>query len=121
VARYGGEEFGVILPNTSKDGAEVVLHNVVEEIRRLAIPHPTSAVHRGIVTVSVGYATTVPAESDQVADFLNRADHALYEAKAHGRDQLICADAVRAVHTAIPTYMTNSDTMLPQLINYPTP
>ena len=34
-ARYGGEEFAVILPNTARDGAEVVGDRIVREIAAL--------------------------------------------------------------------------------------
>jgi diguanylate cyclase (GGDEF)-like protein len=100
VARYGGEEFAIILPNSEATGAAVVLEEVLLSIRRLAIPHTSSKVSRGVVTVSIGCATAIPTENDSDADLLSRADHALYEAKGKGRDQLICAEAGQAVYSA---------------------
>ena len=100
VARYGGEEFAIVFPNTAT-GAAVVLQDVLQNIRRLAIPHVSSKVSRGIVTVSIGYATVIPTEGESKTDLLNRADHALYEAKAKGRDQVICAEAGQAAFSAI--------------------
>jgi len=88
VARYGGEEFVVILPNTDTAGAAKVLKNALCSVRKLAISHPSSKVSRGIVTVSVGFATIIPGQHDSPSDFLHRADQALYDAKANGRDQL---------------------------------
>ena len=88
VARYGGEEFAVILPNTDTAGAATVLKNILRSVRKLAISHPSSKVSRGIVTVSIGYATVIPGEHDSPSDFLHRADQALYEAKTNGRDRL---------------------------------
>jgi len=38
--------------------------------------------------VSIGCATVIPAEHDSPSAFLRRADQALYDAKASGRDQL---------------------------------
>ena len=99
VARYGGEEFAIIFPNTAA-GAAIVLQNVLQGIRSLAIPHASSKVSRGVVTVSIGYATVIPTEGESEADFLNRADHALYEAKGKGRDQLISAEADQVVYSA---------------------
>ncbi len=99
VARYGGEEFAIVLPNTA-EGADIVLQDVLLGIRRLAIPHRSSKVSRGIVTVSIGYATAVPAKGDSEADLLSRADQALYEAKSKGRDRLICAQADRVAGSA---------------------
>jgi diguanylate cyclase (GGDEF)-like protein len=88
VARYGGEEFAVILPNTDTAGAATVLQNILRSIRELAISHPSSKVSRGVITVSIGCATVIPGEHDSPSDFLHRADQALYEAKANGRDRL---------------------------------
>ena len=88
VARYGGEEFAVILPNTDTAGASTLLKNALRSVRRLAISHPSSKVSRGIVTVSIGCATVIPSEHDSPSEFLHRADQALYEAKANGRDRL---------------------------------
>lgn len=99
VARYGGEEFAIILPNTAA-GSSVILERLLVCIRTLAIPHAFSNVGRGVVTVSIGCATVVPSENDSESALLARADHALYEAKVNGRDQLICDDAERAVLTA---------------------
>ena len=71
VARYGGEEFAIILPNTAT-GAAVILQKVLVGIRSLAIPHTSSKVSRGVVTVSIGCATVVPSENDSEADLLVR-------------------------------------------------
>ena len=99
VARYGGEEFVIILPNT-ETGSAMVLEKVLDGIRSLAIRHRFSKVHRAIVTVSVGCATMIPTENDSGSDLLRRADRALYEAKAKGRDRLICAEAEQVAYSA---------------------
>ncbi len=96
VARYGGEEFAIVLSNTDPAGAATVLENALRSVRKLAIPHPFSKVGRGIVTVSIGSATVIPGDHDSPTDFLQRADQALYEAKANGRDQLICFEQQRS-------------------------
>jgi diguanylate cyclase (GGDEF)-like protein len=90
VARYGGEEFAIILPNTNRTGAATVLTTALRRVRKLAISHSSSNVIRGIVTVSIGCATAIPGENDLPSNLLHQADQALYEAKANGRDQLIC-------------------------------
>ena len=46
--------------------------------------------------MSIGYATVIPNQFDSPSDFLHRADLALYEAKAHGRDQVICFEPAAA-------------------------
>jgi len=88
-ARFGGEEFVVILPQTGAGGAAWVLGQILAGVRDLAIPHPATPLPGGVVTVSIGSATTIPSRDGDASEFLNRADRALYEAKARGRDRLV--------------------------------
>ena len=103
VARYCGEEFAILLPATETAGAASVLLEILETIRALAISHTSSKVSRGIVTVSIGYATAIAGDTASAAAILSRADHALYEAKSNGRDQLICADEL-PIDTFVPSF-----------------
>ena len=81
LARYGGEEFAVLLPGVSLEQARPVL----EQLRR-ATP--------GAQTVSIGFAERGPGE--HIEDTLHRADRALYEAKAAGRDRVVAHEAARS-------------------------
>ena len=89
VARYGGEEFAVILPTTSIDAAMRVGDNIRTALSRR--PFVASAVEETIhvVTVSVGVACYDPGEP--LAQLVQRADTALYEAKKTGRDRVAAA------------------------------
>lgn len=75
LARIGGEEFAVILPHTSMEEAQAVLERL-----RLAIYDK----HHKQVTISIGF-TNVSAIAE---DVYQRADMALYEAKACGRNKV---------------------------------
>ncbi|MCK7542723.1 GGDEF domain-containing protein [Marinobacter bryozoorum] len=78
-ARIGGEEFVVIMPDTELEEAVVVGERLRERIAAMTdTPTP--------VTVSSGVAEAVPAED--VSDVFVRADSALYQAKADGRNRL---------------------------------
>jgi len=84
VARYGGEEFAVVLPETDLSGALKLADACREKLAALAIEH--SGANIGVVTMSVGVASLVPAPEFSAEDLINRADKALYAAKAAGRN-----------------------------------
>jgi diguanylate cyclase (GGDEF)-like protein/PAS domain S-box-containing protein len=86
-ARYGGEEFAVILPNTSPNGALELAERLRCAVKQLRMPHKASEF--GVVTISVGVTTHVPGLwIKQLQGLMSRADAALYEAKAAGRDRV---------------------------------
>ncbi|MCL2388063.1 MAG: GGDEF domain-containing protein [Defluviitaleaceae bacterium] len=87
VARYGGEEFMAILPYTPEDGARLVADRMLEEIRRLKIPHATSPIAE-YVTISIGLVTGERNPGGWIPnDFFRRVDEALFQAKNRGRNQ----------------------------------
>ena len=91
VARYGGEEFTVILPYTDEKGSRFIADKMLQNIRKLKIPHERSEVSK-YVTISIGL-TTINAEMSQNGeDYLKRADTALYRAKSNGRNQYVYID-----------------------------
>ena len=85
VFRYGGEEFVVLLVEQSGVDAEAAMDRMRTEIERLAIPSPATG---GCLTLSVGIAQVDPAVDQTPADWIARADAALYAAKGHGRNRV---------------------------------
>ncbi|OCP09442.1 MULTISPECIES: GGDEF domain-containing protein [unclassified Ensifer] len=86
LGRIGGEEFGIVLPNHSEDAAFVL----AEEIGRTVRDTPIGRFDRPIrLTVSIGLAEAAPG--DTISDVMIRADMALYDAKADGRDRCTIA------------------------------
>ena len=86
VCRPGGEEFMVIMPDTPGDLACAA----AERIRRsvAAEPFVVSGGAREIsITLSAG-VSTIRGASDTIADLIKRADTALYQAKAAGRNRV---------------------------------
>ena len=76
--RTGGDEFVVVLPGTTRDGAEQLagrLRDLLTTMRRGTgqSDHP--------VKMSIGYAALGPGTGD-VDSLVAAADHAMYEAKA---------------------------------------
>ena len=79
LGRFGGEEFAVLMPETSIAQAEQAAERLRAAIERRPMPFPG-----GRVTVSTGVALLAGGEGgDQL---VSRADAALYEAKAGGRN-----------------------------------
>ncbi|MDP1738273.1 MAG: PleD family two-component system response regulator [Caulobacter sp.] len=89
--RYGGEEFTVIMPGARLEDAQRVAERI-----RLHVAGSPFRVAGGkellTVTISVGVATTL-GESDTPDLLLKRADEAVYEAKAAGRNRVIARAA----------------------------
>ena len=75
LARYGGEEFVLLLPACALDDA-------VQIVERLRLVTP-------LVTCSVGLARWDFQEAS--SQLVERADQALYAAKAEGRNRLVLA------------------------------
>lgn len=82
VCRYGGEEFVIVLPGTPLASAEALAHDLRSGVADLSLLLPARR-----VTVSVGVATW-PQHGRTPDDILRAADHALYRAKAGGRDRV---------------------------------
>ena len=91
IARFGGEEFVVLLPGADRAEAQ----SCAERIRR-GVERHTVDTGDGFdvrVTVSIGVAE-VDATIESVKNAVNRADKALYKAKALGRNRVCCSEAV---------------------------
>jgi len=89
VARLGGEEFVALLARTDAEDACRLAEKLRWQVEKMAVPHSASRV-ADVVTISAGAATTIPAQEHRLEDLLRRADEALYEAKAAGRNRVIC-------------------------------
>ena len=89
VARYGGEEFIILLSGTQNKQAINIAEHISAMIRKERIPHEASGVaETGFVTASLGVATVVDCSQSTPSNLIDRADQALYAAKAEGRDRV---------------------------------
>ncbi|MBF0353885.1 MAG: diguanylate cyclase [Alphaproteobacteria bacterium] len=79
MGRIGGEEFALLLPETDLDGALEAARKLRQQISQAVVKHGNL---RFFFTISIGIAEL---KSD-LDDMMKRADQALYEAKAQGRN-----------------------------------
>jgi diguanylate cyclase (GGDEF)-like protein len=82
--RIGGEEFAVLLPDADEDIAASVLERMRVQVEQTHISFHQHTLH---FTFSAG--VTIYESGDQVDGILQRADRALYYAKAHGRNRVV--------------------------------
>ncbi|HEX4130735.1 MAG TPA: GGDEF domain-containing protein [Pirellulales bacterium] len=82
VTRFGGEEFVILMPQTDIDGACIG----AERIRKMIEGKLT-------VTVSGGVAEAINGDTPEL--LLERADAAMYHAKAGGRNRVSFSDGTR--------------------------
>jgi len=80
IGRYGGEEFAIILPDTRLSDARNVLNEIRTRFSELQQPAGDIEFH---VTFSCGLAAW---QGETAQALCERADRALYEAKAQGRN-----------------------------------
>lgn len=85
-ARYGGEEFVVILPMCDLAGALTVAESIRKAVYAQALPHEKGA--NGVVTISIGVASTSATTVESVEALLKVADDNLYRAKEGGRNRV---------------------------------
>lgn len=86
--RQGGEEFVVLLPDITLEEAL----NAAERLRRIADETPVDlGDHPLHITVSIGVAASTAEQPQPLARLLQRADGALYRAKAEGRNRVVAA------------------------------
>ncbi|MGA9926275.1 MAG: GGDEF domain-containing protein, partial [Isosphaeraceae bacterium] len=86
LGRYGGEEFLVVLPGCEASDAQ----GLAERLRRcIACDPAATSMGKVSFTISLGVATIGKGERMGVAEVLQRADEALYQAKREGRNRVV--------------------------------
>lgn len=84
VVRWGGEEFVIVMNQCSLASASIMIERCCNAISQIS--HPKV----GKITVSVGLAQKVTKEMPH--ELIKRADIALYQAKAEGRNRIVKSD-----------------------------
>jgi diguanylate cyclase (GGDEF)-like protein len=86
VGRYGGEEFVVLLNNTDLEGARRVAERM-----RAAVAAATCTIDDHSLETTVSAGVTSLREGEDGTAVFERADAALYQAKAAGKDRVVAA------------------------------
>lgn len=89
IGRYGGEEFAVVLPDTEREAAHTIAERLRACVGEIVVPGTDHA-----ISVSVGVVSEEPGPAETVDAVLDKADHALYEAKRLGRNRVEVFTAV---------------------------
>ena len=92
VYRYGGEEIAIVMRET--DG-EAALRQA-ERVRGAVAHHFSGPAQPRALTVSIGVAS-MPAHAESADQLVGAADHAMYEAKHAGRNQVCLASDVPSI------------------------
>ncbi|RPI32290.1 MAG: GGDEF domain-containing protein, partial [Chloroflexota bacterium] len=84
LCRYGGEEFAILLPETTLSRGRLL----AERLRLLIAEEPVMVEDSAIqVTASLGVAKSTGG-TIELADLVDSADQALYQAKRNGRNRV---------------------------------
>jgi diguanylate cyclase (GGDEF)-like protein len=85
IGRYGGEEFLIVLSGLAEGDPTARLSQLHEAISQKSFLYLTQSI---LITSSFGVAWIEPETSD-VEEIIRRADEALYDAKASGRNRVV--------------------------------
>lgn len=86
VGRLGGEEFVIVLPETLSCGAHVFAEKIRNAINQAMVTIEDTEIS---YTVSIGIASCTDRRSEDADSILLKADQALYQAKAEGRNRVV--------------------------------
>jgi len=99
LARVGGEEFALLLPDTNVPGSVAMAEKIRLAVTALEGLHEKMTVSLGAVTFTPETSTIVGPEL--FAQLFEKADHALYNAKRLGRNQVCQFDQIVASQSKV--------------------
>jgi two-component system cell cycle response regulator len=91
VGRWGGEEFVIALSGAEDAGAKMAAERIRAAVQGMAVEDEDGQEVR--VTISIGACSMIAGESAE--QLLDRADQAMYQAKAGGRNRVVVGSPPR--------------------------
>ncbi|MDR1732831.1 MAG: diguanylate cyclase [Synergistaceae bacterium] len=89
VGRYGGDEFILLLPNVSKQDAEVIVERIRQGFAQLKIPSDDSDPDSPLIHVVMDFGLALyPGGATSLLDTINLADEAMYANKIARKERL---------------------------------
>lgn len=88
-ARYGGDEFLIVLTEVNYEGAKYFCERLRRSVENYHFKNGDDEID---LTVSIGFSMTQSGEVISARELVRCADHALYEAKRRGRNQVVFYD-----------------------------
>ncbi|WP_434618518.1 diguanylate cyclase [Azospirillum sp. B2RO_4] len=93
IGRLGGEEFAIILPETPLASAAEVAERLRQRLALAEVPVVPGDHGHGCLRMTVSIGVAMCGDEDaSIERALGRADRALYEAKAAGRNRVVVSD-----------------------------
>jgi diguanylate cyclase (GGDEF)-like protein len=89
--RVGGEEFALVLQGIPYDSALGIAESIMRHFSTL--PHEIAPREMIWVTISIGMYHTASLSED-LEEVMKKADKALYYAKTHGKNQVVCYNTI---------------------------
>ena len=86
-ARFGGDEFILLLPQTDAERARVLGERIVEQFTNSA----AERFPKVDISMSMGIASLPSLDIRDAESLIRTADHALYDAKAAGKNRVVTA------------------------------
>lgn len=102
-ARYGGDEFLMVLTETNFEGASKFCERLRANIEKYDFRNGKDHIR---LTASIGFAITSPGDDyTDPQGIVRAADHALYESKRKGRNQVSCIELPKTAET-LPQFIS---------------
>ena len=92
VGRWGGEEFVVVLSGAEEAGAQMAGERIRAAVQAMVVQDESGQEVR--VTISIGACSMIAGETAE--QLIDRADQAMYQAKAGGRNRVVVGAQPRA-------------------------